>query len=222
MLRKSCFVLVFLFLLIKVSAQEACKETQQEVFKIIANVYALAAYGYEHSDPVALWSASRILNKYPIRTLKENKFISGDTLSDGFNKTVLDPYKLLEDALKFCKDESISSLIENEKAYLDDTELKDRGRQYSPYVQEYLLKPLGNITLNTTFLGKEIAEVYVVNYDGTALELKIFNNKGKMIAKDPNSIANCYVSFTPEKTAGYKIEIQNNSRQKTQCLLMTN
>lgn len=225
-MNRFCVALVFFFsFLINLKAQDSIysSETEKE-FRTIAFAYNLAVYGYEQYDPIILCAAARILIQNPVKGKLNARIVSNTDTSIYFSakETVLNPKILLEDAIHMTSDESTILLLKKQLEELGKENIKDRGRQYSPYVQEYILKPLGNIALKTTFIEKEIAEVFVVNYNGTALDLKIYDKNGKLLVADPDKIANCYVSFNPVNTSDYKIEIKNKSKQKIQCLLMTN
>lgn len=218
-------VIIFFSFVFNLKAQDTINGSETETeFRAIALAYNLAAYAYEHHDPIMLGAAAHILIQNPVKGKLDAKIISGNDTSIYFpvKETELNPKILLEDAIKLASDETTISQLKKQLEELDKEDIKDRGRQYSPYVQEYILQPLGNIVLKTTFVEKEIAEVFVVNYNGMALDLKIYDTKGKLLIADPDKIANCYVSFKPVNTSDFKIEIKNKSKQKIQCLLMTN
>lgn len=191
-------------------------------FNAAALVYQLASRGYAQQDALALYHAAILLIESPVKGEFRPERVQYPDTVDATTYIPLQPEMLLKDALKFCKDETLGLLIVKASAQISENEPKDRGRQYSPYVQQYSINALGSISLLTTFIGSEIAEIFVVNNSDIMLDLIIFDNNGKSFVSDLNRIAGCYVSFIPAKTSSYKIQIRNKGNKSTNCLLMTN
>ncbi len=225
-MNRFCVTLSLLFVFLSdLYAQDTVKNSESLYYFIsVANAYNLAVKGYEKQNPKLLSDAAGLLAQNPIKGKLPAKITNQPDTTIYFSdkKIELSPEKLLDDAIKMATDETTVQQLKKQLQELETGNYKDRGRQYSPYVQEYILKPLTDITLKTTFIEKEIAEVFVVNYNGSALDLKVYDVSGKILASDPDKIVNCYVAFTPLQTSDFKIEIKNKSRQKIQCLLMTN
>jgi hypothetical protein len=99
---------------------------------------------------------------------------------------------------------------------------KERGRKYSPFVQEYTVKKNASVTLTATFNGNEIAEVFVIPYKSEMVDLYIYNDKGTLVGFDKGRLDKCYTTFNPKNTGVYKIEIRNRGNSDNDCLLMTN
>jgi hypothetical protein len=130
---------------------------------------------------------------------------------------------LLNDADGMAPGDSIvGALIGRIRKQLFEVPEKDRGRKFSPLIQEYLLNADGQVKLWTTFNGNEIAEIFVAADGNSKIDLYLFDKDNKLVDSDMQQSGNCYVSCTPSATAKFRIEIRNKGAGTKQCLLMTN
>ncbi len=208
----------------------ACRAQDSGVFRdeagYVALAYQMIKYGYETKQPVVLISAAMILADHPaagqFKPSNENND-SINTYTHGRQNKLTDIPGLLNDALSMSgNDTLIKNLIERVQQKLLAVNSKDRGRKYSPFVQEYTVKKNASVTLTTTFNGNEIAEVFVIPYKSEMVDLYIYNDKGALIVSDKGRSDKCYSTFNPKNTGVYKIEIRNKGNSDNDCLLMTN
>jgi hypothetical protein len=207
----------------------ACRAQESVVFRdeagYVALAYQMIKYGYETKQPVVLISAAMILADHPAAGQFKPSNANNDSIrsSSDIQNHLTDIPDLLNDALTMSGNDSlIKSIIDRVLQKLLTENMKDRGRKYSPFVQEYTVKKNASVTLTTTFNGNEIAEVFVIPYKSEMVDLYIYNDKGVLIVSDKGRSDKCYSTFNPKNTGVYKIEIRNRGGSDNDCLLMTN
>jgi hypothetical protein len=219
-----------LFFTITLSAQVIkVEDTEQyEGLKFVSIAHQLAVYGYSVQDPLYLITAAQTLVEYPVKgALLPDSIVLNHAENSpskaGGKEIQLDPYVLLNDAASMATgDTLILAMIDRTREKAKSMEGVPRGRKFSPLIQEYVLDSDGKVKLWTTFMGKEIAEVFVTGNGSTVIDLYLYDQSGHLIASDIKNIENCYISFTPPDTKQYSIEIRNNGKSANRCLLMTN
>jgi hypothetical protein len=65
------------------------------------------------------------------------------------------------------------------------------------------------VTRYITFNQGVNAEIWVSSEKDSDVDLFVFDDTGKEVAKDDGLSKDCHVSFTPERTQMYKVSIQN-------------
>lgn len=221
-MKKSLLLAGIMLLPFFIKAQDSISSTPGCNFIPAYQAYHLASTGYAAKDALLLYTASVILAQSPVKgEFRPNRVFYPDTIHSSVY-IPLDAAILARDALQWCSNDTLRQLILRHYETLQKPVEKDRGRQYSPYVQEYSLNAGGTISLLTTFVGKEIAEIFVTNNAGSVLDLIVSDKDGKVLIADKNRPSNCYVSFLPGATGDYKIEIRNHGKKTINCLLMTN
>ncbi len=223
------FLCVLAVICIKPAFAQSTEESESHsALKNIAMARELALKGYEAQEPVYLVSAALLLAEYPVKgPLMPDSIIVEQGVVLGTQSPVrqlpTDPQQLLTDARNMASaDAGTLAMIDRASEKVRAMQGNDRGRKFSPLIQEFVLNATGNIKLWATFNAHEVAEVYVTGSGATTLDLYLYDAQGRLIASDTKNIDDCYVSFTPSEMLQFRIEIKNNGAADNRCLLMTN
>lgn len=229
--RSLLLLFLILFINVEVSAQKDRKpadEPQYEALKMVSVAHQLARMGYTLQDPLFLIAAAQTLGEYPVKgDLTPDSIIFNRSQEKSFQAGAkdieLDPYELLGDAVKMAGSDSlVVAMAERTRLQVKEKEGLPRGRKFSPLVQEYLIESEGSVKIWATFVGSEVAEVFVMGNGNTLMDLFLYDSRGRLIASDLKNIDNCYVKVTPSSTVQYRIEVRNSGNKENHCLLMTN
>jgi hypothetical protein len=224
----SCILLLASVIVAYGQDQEPADKAQFEGLKLVSVAHQLAVLGYANQDPLMLITAASTLGEYPVKgDLKPDSIVleksSVAPFKAGAKDVKLNPYVLLDDAQGMAANDSLLlAMIDRTRNNIKEKEGLPRGRKFSPLVQEYLLGSEGKVKLWATFVANEVAEVFVMGNGSTMIDLYLYDQKGKLIGSDLKNIDNCYVSFTPQSTLQFRIEIRNSGKSDNHCLLMTN
>lgn len=219
--KPSLLLLIIIILAGKCGAQDA--GTFRDEAGYMALAYRMIKYGFENKQPLILTSAAMILAEHPAAGTFKPVITDPGEKATIHGSSTADINALLDTAQAMAGSDSITIMaVKQVREKLARITPKDRGRKYSPYVQEYAVKKNSSVTVTATFNGNETAEVFVIPYKSALMDLYIYNEKGKLIVSDKGHADNCYSTFTPKKTAIYKIEIRNREGRDNDCLLMTN
>jgi hypothetical protein len=73
-----------------------------------------------------------------------------------------------------------------------------------------------------TFVGGEVARVFVSGDGSTDLDLYVFDERGNLIASDTDSTDDCLVTFVPRWTGRFTIVIDNLGSVYNDYVMTTN
>jgi hypothetical protein len=197
-------------------------------FKNVAGAYYLAIKGYKDKVPSGIVNAAVLFINSPLRgEFKPDSIVMLNAeimpAQFGDKKIEFNTVALLNDAAALAgSDSNLLSGIAEIREEIKKDSIKSRGRKFSPLIQEYSLLANGVVKLWATFTGNELAEIYVSGNGNSAMDLFLTDKNGRMIASDIKKTNECYVSFTPQATQQFSIEIRNSGKNTNQCLLMTN
>ncbi len=85
----------------------------------------------------------------------------------------------------------------------------EAGRLAGPGVDMTVV--LGNSTdvYTVTFVGGQAAVITVIGDRGSDLDLYVYDELGRLVAKDDDLTDRCVVAFTPAVTTTYKVRVVN-------------
>lgn len=191
----------------------------------------LAQYGYANRSALSLIEAARMVNALGLRELEIEKSDeetgNGDVGEKAQKRTVkLETTQLLEDATEFAGDDSdVLAIIEKEKAAFSTPPSDNNvfaGRVYGPAKASRRVSAYSRKIDYILFRGQEWAEVAVIGDGDNDLDLYIYDQNGRLVAKDDDYTDQCYVSFYPYSTASYTIVVKNRGRVYSNYWLLSN
>lgn len=193
----------------------------------------LATYGYQTESPMALVEAAEILSDIDIQDLKpesvEENIKDKDAKKDDTNDPTKEIQKkehgkytvaeLLEDAKKMAADDqNLLSIIDN----LQATSGEGRGAVGGPRSGYYRLHA-GCHTDFVCAFKKGVTATVVVSGDGdTDLDLYVYDENGRFIARDSDYSDDCIVTWVPRWTGNYTIRIVNRGSVWNDFVIATN
>lgn len=167
--------------------------------------------GLKNQSPLSLIRAAEMLS-----SLSPNKWKCDSVIVSDNNKTAktetkftLDPQKLLNEAKRMSKSDSIClKLIAKVESKQANT---TRGNVAGARVDERYIEPNGSVTYYERFWKGESAIVSLVGSGGADLDLYIYDMNGNLISKDDDYTTECIVSFLPYYTTTFRIKVINRS-----------
>ncbi len=220
---KKFFAIIALMLPMAVMAQEV-KDTTAVVpaqINTMQLALELSKYGYANNDALSLIQAARI-SKQAGFTAESREKAGGDEIrpaapeGDKNGQISLDPAKLLADAQAMANNDGV--LL----AMINDVNSNVRGAVGGPKYHEDNVLAHSTDYYNITFRGGETASVLVSGDGDTDLDLYIYDQYGNLVAKDDDYTDTCLCTWTPRRTATYRIKIVNRGGVYNHYSLSTN
>ncbi|MBP5465501.1 MAG: hypothetical protein J6Y13_10060 [Treponema sp.] len=183
----------------------------------------LAAYGYEHESVSALLQSANIL--LDIHSKKIDLDNGTQEYSAG---TVPEGHKgfSAEELLAAAKE--LTGQDKTYKEWIRKTERRLSGSRGATvavrFGESFVYGNDGDMTHQISFNAKEVAEVYITcSLDSDAdLDLYVYDADGEIVAFDESDTKDCTVSFYPEYTGTFTIQVKNHSTCNATYLLVTN
>lgn len=189
-------------------AKAASSETSAAV-EALATADALALYGIQNSDPVALIQAAKMKKAAPAKALEAAKKTEGAG-AKGADKTT--GHDLSADAL-LARAEGMSAGNATLQALIADAKsTKSRGATRGPTVHSDTVLAGNTDSYTLTFRGGEQAAVLVSGDGDTDLDLYITDENGNTICTDTDASDTMLCRWTPAWTGPFGIHVRNLGR----------
>lgn len=220
---KKFFAMIALMLPMAVMAQEV-KDTTAVVpaqINTMQLALELSKYGYANNDALSLIQAARISKQAGFTAEARDKAGADEQRpapvgGEKSGQISLDPAKLLADAQALAgNDQALVAMI-------NDVKTNVRGRIDGPAYHEDNVLAHSNDYYNITFRGGETASVLVDGDGDTDLDLYIYDQYGNLVAKDDDYTDTCLCTWTPRRTATYRIKIVNRGNVYNHYSISTN
>lgn len=180
----------------------------------------LAAYGYEHNDPVALIQAAKIRNSLGgSRPLDAKPTTEGGTATSDSKTTgrKMDSQSLLARAEALAGDNAaIKGLIADARG------TKSRGAEGGPKEAVSVVPAGGSISYVVNFRGAEPAMVAAVGDGDTDLDLFIQDEFGNVVCTDRDYTDRLFCQWHPRWTGPFRITVKNYGRVYNRYYVRTN
>lgn len=207
---KKFFAMIALMLPMAVMAQEG-KDTTAVIpaqINTMQLALELSKYGYANNDALSLIQAARISKQAGFTAEARDKAGADEqrpTPAPGekHGQISLDPAKLLADAQAMANNDGVVL------AMINDVKNNVRGAVGGPKYHEDRVLAHSTDYYNIQFRGGETASVLVDGDGDTDLDLYIYDQYGNLITKDDDYTDTCLCTWTPRRTATYKIKIVN-------------
>ncbi len=186
-------------------AKAKSSETAAAV-QTLATADALALYGIQQSDPVALIQAAKMKKAAPAKALEAAKKSEGKGTKGADKKT---GYDLSADAL-LARAEGMSSGNATLQALIADAKsTKSRGATRGPTVHSDTVLAGNTDSYTIAFRGGEEAAVLVSGDGDTDLDLYVTDENGNTICTDTDASDTMLCRWTPAWTGPFGIHVRN-------------
>lgn len=179
----------------------------------------LAKYGYENNSASALIQAAELylsigLTEFKPESLKQEK--GEETTKDEYVSH--DPKQILADA---------KTLAEGDKtllAMIDKVEktTPTRGAVGGPKRSFTRVYAKSTDTYEIKVYGNEIFEIAISGDGDTDLDLYVYGQGGRLVAKDDDYSDDCYLRLYPEYTGYYIVKVVNRGNVYNDYVIVTN
>lgn len=178
----------------------------------------LVRYGYAKQEALPLIQALQIMAENPAQLFKSDNEKANHTKDDAAFS--MDYSKILADAKEFAGDnEHLLALI----ATVEATKVGNtRGAMNGPRKHESSVKAKDSNSYEISFAGGYYAEIMVVGDAGTDIDLRVFDNKGKLVVNGTNIMCTSHVYWKPGKSEMYTIKVVNKGDKAGHYVLYTN
>jgi len=185
----------------------------------LATADALALYGIQNSDPVALIQAAKMKKAAPAKALEAAKKTEGQG-TRGADKTT--GYDLGVDAL-LARAEGMSAGNATLQALIADAKsTKSRGATRGPTRHADTVLAGNTDSYVISFVGREQAAVLVSGDGDTDLDLYVTDENGNTICSDTDASDTMLCQWTPAWTGPFGIHIRNLGRVYNNYVLAVN
>lgn len=186
-------------------AKATASDTSAAV-QALATADSLAIYGIQQSDPVALIQAAKMKKAAPAKALEAAKKTEGAGAKGADKGT---GYDLSADAL-LARAEGMAAGNATLQALIADAKsTKSRGATRGPTVHSDTVLAGNTDSYTISFRGGEEAAVLVSGDGDTDLDCFVYDEDGSLVAKDDDSTDECRLTFRPQRSMRYRVEIVN-------------
>ena len=202
-------------------AADATDNTVPQQAQLVTMASDLVRYGYAQKAALPLIQAVQIYKSLGVSdaTTGETKAQAGSAVTSSLTKggeVSFDEAKILADATTFADgDKTLLALIK-------DTQKASRGASGGPIRRVDRVLAGYTDTWHFTFRGGEYAYVIVSGDGDTDLDLYIYDQYGNLVAKDDDYTDTCLCTWTPRRTATYRIKIVNRGNVYNHYSISTN
>lgn len=191
-----------------------------------ALAYELAQYGVDTRDPMALVSAANILIRENVQPHDEAEVASE---SEGESDEAKDsppvpqtPADLLDAAEQMSGgDEAVTAAVTAARSQLEEG--GDRGRVGGPgsLVTRVSARDTDRVSLGN-FRGGEYGRIEVRGDGDTDLDCFVYDEHNNLIDSDTDYTDICFLSFTPQWTGTFRLEVRNLGSVWNEYTIVTN
>jgi hypothetical protein len=190
-----------------IDAKTEATSTVSAELTALQTAYSLAKYGYRMESASALIGAAEIIARVPIQELGVNPERGGAATS--VENPVESPEftfaNLLADARRFAGRDQTMLAWANEVEKIGEA----RGALGGAKSGNSTLGPRSTERYTITFVGGQLAQVYVSGNGVTDLDLYIYDENGNLIGYDDDRTDECLVQWAPKWTGPFVIEVRN-------------
>lgn len=209
---KKLLLILAMALSVVANAQETVADSvsarvQTESVELLCMAGKLVRYGYKTKQALPLIQAIDIYRNLGVIDA-ESESTSGNTDTFTLNQ-------IAADAVQFADgDETLLALIQS----YGDTRGSEGG-----YSRRQVVVPAdGEVSIEVRYKGLECAQILVNGNMGAKLGLSLYDHTGRLVESDDSHMEDCWVTYTPYKTAIFVVKIRNYANSDNRVVFTTN